>query len=122
MKIIRSKTLIRKIEADLRAAFPDVQFSLIVPSWRPGNRTVEINWCSRPGKAAVEAVIAKHAHCGDGVYLSLHGSVPCERCGGPTRYVDDGRAFCIECEPGLWIGNKQEEAEARARLGLKRTR
>jgi prepilin-type processing-associated H-X9-DG protein len=118
---IQTRTLIRQVEADLRTAFPEVQFEITVPSWsKPGDRTVMIFWCGEPpDHAAVGAVTDKHAH--RGVYLFLDGHVPCEFCGEPTYYIHD-RAICVICEPALWgCGSEEEEVNACARLGLRRS-
>jgi hypothetical protein len=78
--------LMQQIEADLRAAFPNVQFSVSVPDWLTpeDHPKIEIWWCGSPYPYEARAVIAKHEH--HGVWLHLNGRVPCERCGEPTLY------------------------------------
>lgn len=119
---IQTKTLMRKLEADLRAAFPDVEFTLSVPEWpraqrprRRGDRVIEIFWCDGPSDAAVSAVTGKYD--GQGVSLFVNGTVSCERCGEPT-YPINGFVLCVHCEPDLW-GCGSEENRLRAIQRLK---
>lgn len=52
-------TVLRQIEDDLRAAFPEVDFDLF-PYWpmrrSGGSRWIEISWCGDPPEAVAAAV------------------------------------------------------------------
>jgi hypothetical protein len=108
------RATIRRIETDLRAAFPDVEFELSVPEWstrRRRRRCIEIFWCGDPSEAAVRAVTAKYEQGS----LFMNGHMPCERCGEPTP--QGGYTLCVHCEPDLWgCGSDEDEARAKQRL------
>ncbi len=120
---IRTTTLMRQVETDLCAAFPDVQFRLSVPEWstrRRARRCIEIFWCGDPPEAVVRAVTDKHN--GHGVSLFVDGHVPCERCGEATHPVLNGRAICVNCEPDLWgCGSEEDRVRAVQRLRIEVT-
>jgi hypothetical protein len=117
--VIRTTTLMRRVEADLHAAFPDVQFRISVPEWstrRRNRRCIDIFWCGDPPETAVAVVIGKYDKRPYPLFLDHHE--PCERCGRPTYPILDGRALCVSCEPDLW-GCGSEEGEVRAKQRLK---